>query len=100
MSIRCTLNFVTVEVGIRELRSRLSDYLDRVKAGEEVVVTERGRPIVRMHAVGVPSRYEQLVAAGVITPPSKPRGPLPPPVPTKGGVLEFLDDELRKSRDR
>ena len=63
-------------------------------------MTERGKPIVRMHAVGVPSRYEQLVAAGVITPASQPRGPLPPPVPTEGGVLEFLDDELRKSRER
>ena len=30
-------------VGIRELRNHLSRYLQRVKAGEPVVVTARGR---------------------------------------------------------
>jgi prevent-host-death family protein len=29
-------------VGVRELRQNLSRYLDRVKAGEPFVVTERG----------------------------------------------------------
>jgi prevent-host-death family protein len=33
---------------IAVLKARLSRYLDRVKAGEEVVVTERGRPIARI----------------------------------------------------
>ena len=32
-------------VGVRELRDRLSEYLRRVKAGERLVVTERGRPV-------------------------------------------------------
>ncbi len=32
-------------VGIRELRNRLSAYLRRVKAGERLLVTERGRPV-------------------------------------------------------
>ena len=34
------------------LKSRLSHYLRRVKAGEEVVVTERGVPIARLVPVG------------------------------------------------
>lgn len=32
-------------VGVRELKDRLSQYLKRVKAGERLVVTERGAPI-------------------------------------------------------
>ena len=34
------------------LKSQLSHYLRRVKAGEEVVVTERGVPIARLVPVG------------------------------------------------
>lgn len=32
-------------VGIRVLRDQLSQYLKRVKAGEQVIVTERGKAI-------------------------------------------------------
>ena len=35
-------------VGVRELRQNLSKYLDRVKAGEDLVVTERGREVARL----------------------------------------------------
>lgn len=34
--------------GVAELKAKLSEYLARVKAGEEVVVTERGRPVARL----------------------------------------------------
>jgi prevent-host-death family protein len=36
------------EVGVRELRQNLSRYLERVKAGESLVVTERGREVARL----------------------------------------------------
>ena len=40
---------VTMEhVGISRLKARLSHYLNRVKAGHEVVVTDRGRPVARL----------------------------------------------------
>jgi prevent-host-death family protein len=32
-------------VGVKELKNRLTQYLRRAKLGEEVIVTERGRPI-------------------------------------------------------
>lgn len=35
-------------VGVRELRQYLSRYLDRVKAGESLVVTEHGREVARL----------------------------------------------------
>jgi antitoxin (DNA-binding transcriptional repressor) of toxin-antitoxin stability system len=34
-----------ITVGIREIKKWLSEFLRRAKAGERVVVTERGRPI-------------------------------------------------------
>lgn len=70
-----------VSVGVRELKDQLSNYLDRVKAGEEITVTEHGRPIARLSRVGASlDRMAELVAAGVVVPPAEPRRRLP----TKG----------------
>ena len=33
---------------MRELKARLSEYLARVTDGEDVVVTDRGRPVARL----------------------------------------------------
>ncbi len=35
-------------VGIRDLKNRLSEYIRRVKAGEEVLVTERGEVVAEL----------------------------------------------------
>jgi len=35
-------------IGIYDARSRLSELVDRVEAGEEVILTRRGQPVVRM----------------------------------------------------
>jgi prevent-host-death family protein len=37
---------------VAELKAQLSRYLSRVKAGEEILVTERGRPVARVVPVG------------------------------------------------
>ena len=61
--------------GISELKARLSEYLDRVKAGEEVLVTERGRVIARISPVEGAERDEsrlaQLVRRGLVRPPRR-----------------------------
>lgn len=36
------------KVGSRELKNRLGTYLARVRAGETIVVTERGRPVAKL----------------------------------------------------
>jgi prevent-host-death family protein len=89
---------VAVEVGVREFRARLSDWLERAANGEEIIVTERGRPRARLTGVGQQSTCERLIAKGVITPAQKPKGstPLPKPIPIKGSI----DDILRDSRGR
>lgn len=60
-------------IGVRELRQHASRYLDRVKAGETVEVTERGRLI----ALLVPPHpaadaRDRLVAEGRLLPASEP----------------------------
>jgi prevent-host-death family protein len=44
--------FPMESAGVAQLKARLSEYLSRVKAGEEVLVTDRGRPIARLVPVG------------------------------------------------
>jgi prevent-host-death family protein len=41
-------------VAVRELKNRLSEYLRKVKAGERVVITERGRAIAMISAAEIP----------------------------------------------
>lgn len=35
-------------IGIYDARSRLSELVDKVEAGEEIILTRRGKPVVRM----------------------------------------------------
>jgi prevent-host-death family protein len=56
---------------ISRLKASLSEYLDRVKAGEEVIVTERGKPIARIippsaDGVSLPSHLRELERAGLV----------------------------------
>jgi prevent-host-death family protein len=53
-----------LEVGVRDLKNNLSRHLGRVQAGEEVIVTDRGRPVVRLSSLGHPTdRLAELVAS-------------------------------------
>ncbi len=50
-------------IGIYEARARLSELVGRVEAGEEVILTRRGKPVVRM--VAAKARREGSGAATV-----------------------------------
>lgn len=55
-------------VSIGQLKARLSEYLRRVTAGREVVVTDRGRPVARLLGLGaqldLEGRMLELVQSG------------------------------------
>jgi len=55
------------EVGVRELKASLSRYLGKVKEGETVVVTERGKPIARIVPIAIPDHIARLIAQGTVT---------------------------------
>ncbi|MGH9294200.1 MAG: type II toxin-antitoxin system Phd/YefM family antitoxin [Acidimicrobiales bacterium] len=57
-----------MEVGIRELRNHLSDYLDRVRDGAEIVVTERGTAVARVVPISGGRALDRLIQEGLVTP--------------------------------
>ena len=59
---------VTTRVGIRELKAKLSHYLDRAEAGETIVVTDRGRAKVEIRMLSVEERIQQGIDEGWIRP--------------------------------
>lgn len=87
-----------VTVGVSEFRENLSHWLDRAAAGEEVVVTERGRSKVRVTAATAETTLERLAREGRVTLPTRPRGPLPPPIPVKGGGSPVTDILLEQRK--
>ncbi len=58
-------------VGVRELRQNLSVYLDRVKDGETLDVTEHGHPVAQLRPIApqVMSALQRMVADGMARPP-------------------------------
>jgi prevent-host-death family protein len=57
-------------IGVRELRQNASKYLDRVKQGESIEVTERGVPVAVLGPVQAErvSLVDRLIAEGRLTP--------------------------------
>lgn len=43
-------------IGVRELKANLSAYIRYVKTGESILITERGKPVVRLMPVDAPLR--------------------------------------------
>jgi prevent-host-death family protein len=91
-------------VGVRELRQNLSRYLERVKAGETLTVTERGHEVARL----VPShnaidpQYLELAEQYGATIPTKSLleviDGLPPRLSHPAGTTDaFLDESRRES---
>ncbi|GGK51693.1 type II toxin-antitoxin system Phd/YefM family antitoxin [Nocardia camponoti] len=84
-----------MEVGVRELRDRLSSYLADVRAGRTVTVTDHGVPVARLSPVGQLSALERLRAEGRIEPARKGKRPAPKRVKAKGTVSDLVSDQRR-----
>lgn len=60
------------EVDIPDLEEHLREYIERVRGGEEIVVTDGGRPVARLSPIDGPrDRLAELVAAGVVRVPTR-----------------------------
>ena len=92
------VNVVTSAVGIRELKAHLSAHLDSVRAGREILVTERGQVIARIVPVGGGSEQAlaRLLAEGRVLPPEADRVVIPERVPLRRGSVEELVREQRR----
>jgi prevent-host-death family protein len=85
------------EVGIRELRNALSRYLDRVREGETIIVTDRGRPVARIIPTALPEEIALLIAEGRASwSGERFRVPKNPPRPKPGPPLSTYIAEDRR----
>ena len=69
-------------VGARELKTRLGRYLNRVRRGDTIVVTDRNEPVAELRPIGdgrdpAAVRLARLAAAGGLT------------LPTRVGLVRF-----------
>lgn len=89
-----TLHGKEVEVGVRELHDRLSEYLEKVEQGTEVVVTRRGKPVARVSRLER-RPFEDLEQRGLIRLPQHSRKPAKPRIKAKGSVSNLVKEQRR-----
>jgi len=83
----------TMDVGVRDLKQRLSEFLDRAARGEIIRVTDRGRPKAILGPVPGGDRLGLGIEGGWVRAASK-----APPVPVKRAraklrIAEVLDED-------
>jgi len=90
-------------VGVRELKTRLGRYLQEVRRGRTIVVTDRGEPVAELRPIpfaasGSSAEVDRLVALGRLTRES--RRQLVPfhPIRRRGRPLSDAVVEDRKDR--
>lgn len=86
------------QIGMRELRHRLREYLVRVAAGERFEITLFGRPVASLAPLPVRPDLQRLVEEGKVTPALNPdTARLPAPVASTTGrsATAALLDERR-----
>jgi prevent-host-death family protein len=93
-------------VSIGEVKARLSEYVRRARAGEGVVITDRGRPVARLGPLGgsaaLEGRVAELGRAGLVRAPERGLDPgfldAPRPADPEGRSLEAVLEERAEGR--
>lgn len=75
------------QVGARELKTRLGRYLNRVRQGDTIVVTDRSEPVAELRPIAdardpAAARLARLAATGGLT------------LPTRRGLVRFAGVRL------
>jgi prevent-host-death family protein len=90
-------------VGSRELKTRLGTYLEQVRRGETIVVTDRGEPVAELRPIFMAddpreAALDHLAAEGLITRASR-KGPLRPVKPVRLPAGSSLADAVIEDRE-
>ena len=64
-----------MDIALTQLRANLSDCVSRARAGEVVVVTDRGLPVAKLVGLESTPFVERLIEQGVL---SRPQSPVRP----------------------
>jgi prevent-host-death family protein len=85
--------------GIRELKEQLSANIRRVKAGETIVITDRGKPVGRLvpYSASLADKLEVMKEIGFINWSGQPLPPLEPTVQNESEQL--VSDLLLEDRE-
>ncbi len=92
-----------MEVAVSELRANLKTYVDRARAGERVVVTERGVPVARLVPVDAEGLLQRLEREGVVTRARAAKRPVASKarrVRADGPVSDLVAEQRRDRDDR
>ena len=88
-----------VKVGIRELKTKLSEYMQRVKKGETIIVTERGKSIGQIVPIQptIEEKLQSVVDAGLADWSGKKAQPVSPVVINRSD--KQISDLIVENRD-
>jgi prevent-host-death family protein len=92
------VHLTAVDVAVSALRAHLSDWLERARSGEEVVITDRGVPVARLIGVDTTSILEELTERGVIDRPARTQRPKASGrrrARTQSSVTELVSEQRR-----
>lgn len=87
-----------MDVAVSALRADLANWIARVRAGEEVIVTDRGTPVARLLPVDTAPLLDQLVQRGVLSRPTRAGRPTAQGaerVRARGPVADLVSDQRR-----
>ncbi len=93
--------------GVAELKASLSEFLSKVKAGEELIITDRGKPVAKIVPIDraeaeIPSHLLHLERAGLARIPKHklPKGfwDIPRPKDRSDRAVKTLISEREESR--
>jgi prevent-host-death family protein len=85
-----------MEAGVRQLRDHLSRYLDLVRGGEEVTVTDHGKAVARLVPLDRPRPLDRLIAEGLVTPRETAKRPrTKAPIKARGTVSDLVAEQRR-----
>ncbi len=85
-----------MEAGVRELRDHLSRYLELVRGGQEVTVTDHGRAVARLVPLDGVRPLDRLIAEGLAVPASAPKLPRSRPTNRSKATVSDLVAEQRR----
>jgi prevent-host-death family protein len=89
-------------VGARELKTRLGTYLQQVREGRTLVVTDRGEPVAELRPLpsddSLPSVLLKLSTKGTVTLPSRAGLPEFRPIRSHGASIADAVGEDREDR--
>ncbi len=93
----CAIMCYMATIGVRELRQNASQYLERVRAGETIEVSVRGRVVARL-VPALHHPWDAMVTAGRVRRASD--APLTEVAPVVGAIALSRELEAQRAEER